>query len=61
MKDITQVVEDTAAKLLKIAATILPSEVKDVLIKGEKDTDGSLGKSQLSAINENVSLAEKFE
>ncbi|OLS32370.1 MAG: L(+)-tartrate dehydratase subunit alpha [Candidatus Heimdallarchaeota archaeon AB_125] len=60
MKDIAQVVEDTAAKLLKIAATILPSEVKEALITGEKETEGSLGKSQLIAINENVGLAEKF-
>ena len=60
MKDIAQVVEDTAAKLLKIAATILPSEVKEALITGEKETEPRLGKSQLIAINENVGLAEKF-
>ncbi len=58
MKDIAQVVEDTAARLLKIAATILPTEVKNTLIKDEKETEGSLGKSQLHAINENVNIAE---
>ncbi len=60
MMDIAQVVEETAAKLLEIAATKLPSEVKEALIKDEKDTEGSLGKSQLKAINENVNLAETF-
>ncbi|MHA1198739.1 MAG: fumarate hydratase [Candidatus Heimdallarchaeaceae archaeon] len=58
MKDIAQVVEDTAARLLKLAATELPSEVKEALIKGENETEGSLGKSQLRAINEDVSIAE---
>ena len=58
MKDIAQVVEDTAARLLKIAATILPTEVKNTLIKDEAETEGSLGKSQLRAINENVHIAE---
>ncbi|MHA1304907.1 MAG: fumarate hydratase [Candidatus Heimdallarchaeaceae archaeon] len=58
MTDLAQVIEDTAAQLLKIAATILPSEVKGALVKGEKDTEGSLGKSQLQAILENVDLAE---
>ncbi len=58
MKDIAQVVEDTAARLLKIAATILPKEVKNTLIKSEAETEGSLGKSQLHAINENVIIAE---
>ncbi|TFG16233.1 MAG: fumarate hydratase, partial [Promethearchaeota archaeon] len=57
MKDIAQVVEDTAVKLLKIAATVLPTRVKDSLLKAESDTDGPLGKSQLHAINENVKLA----
>lgn len=58
MKDIAQVVEDTAAQLLKIAATILPTEVKNTLIKDEAETEGRLGKSQLRAINENVHIAE---
>jgi fumarate hydratase subunit alpha len=58
MKDISQVIEDTGFELLKIAATKLPSEVKDALLKGEKKTKGLLGKSQLHAINENVEIAE---
>ncbi|MHA1667333.1 MAG: fumarate hydratase [Candidatus Heimdallarchaeaceae archaeon] len=58
MKDITQVVEDTVVELLKIAATKLPTEVKEALIKGQAETNGVLGKSQLQAINENVHLAE---
>jgi fumarate hydratase subunit alpha len=57
MKDIAQVVENTAVKLLKIAATQLPTYVKDTLLKAENDTEGLLGKSQLHAINENVKLA----
>ena len=59
MKDIMQVVEDTALKLLKIAATQLPSQVKETLLKAEEDTKGTLGKSQLHAINENVRLASE--
>lgn len=57
MKDIMQVVEDTAVKLLKMAATQLPTQVKETLLKSEKETEGALGKSQLHAINENVKLA----
>ena len=52
-----QIVEETAVKLLKTAATQLPTQVKDTLLKAESDTEGSLGKSQLHAINENVRLA----
>ncbi len=58
MLDIAQVIEDTAAHLLKIAATILPSALKEALLKGERETVGALGKSQLKAINENIKLAE---
>ncbi|NHK30916.1 MAG: fumarate hydratase, partial [Asgard group archaeon] len=58
MKDIAQVIEDTAAQLLKIAATKLPTEVKDTLIDGEMKTKGALGRSQMQAINENVRIAE---
>ena len=58
MKDIAQVVEDTAFELLKVAATKLPSEVKEALVKGKNETKGSLGKAQMSAIVENVELAE---
>ncbi|MBN2155494.1 MAG: fumarate hydratase [Candidatus Lokiarchaeota archaeon] len=58
MKDIAQIVEDTAIELLKIAATQLPSEVKETLLKAESETEGALGKSQLHAINENIRLAE---
>lgn len=58
MVDIAQVIEDTAVQLLKIAATKLPSEVKEILLKGEEETEGTLGKSQMHAINENVKLAE---
>ncbi|MHA1953107.1 MAG: fumarate hydratase [Candidatus Heimdallarchaeaceae archaeon] len=58
MKDITQVIEDTAAQLLKIAATKLPTEVKETLVDSEEKTVGPLGKSQLQAINENVRIAE---
>jgi len=60
MKDIAQVIEETAVHLLKIAATKLPSDIKESLLKGEKETEGSLGKSQLQAINENVNLAETY-
>ncbi|MCG3227793.1 MAG: fumarate hydratase [Candidatus Heimdallarchaeota archaeon] len=58
MKDIVQVIEDTAAQLLKTAATILPTDVKEILLEAEKKTEGALGKSQLQAINENVKIAE---
>ena len=58
MKDIAQVIEDTAAQLLKIAATKLPTEVKETLVDSEEKTVGTLGRSQLQAINENVRIAE---
>lgn len=58
MKDIAQVIEDTAAQLLKIAATKLPTEVKETLVDSEEKTVGILGRSQLQAINENVRIAE---
>ncbi|NPD88397.1 MAG: fumarate hydratase [Asgard group archaeon] len=58
MKDIAQVIEDTAAQLLKIAATKLPTEVKETLVDSEEKTVGALGRSQLQAINENVRIAE---
>ena len=58
MKDIAQIIEDTATSLLKIAATKLPTEVKEALLKSENETEEALGKSQLHAINENVRIAE---
>ncbi|NPD88394.1 MAG: fumarate hydratase [Asgard group archaeon] len=58
MKNIAQVIEDTAAQLLKIAATKLPTEVKETLVDSEEKTVGVLGRSQLQAINENVRIAE---
>jgi len=57
MKDLAFIVEDTGVKLLEIAVTQLPTELRNTLLDAEANTKGSLGKSQLHAINENVRLA----
>ena len=54
-----QVVEDVAVKLLRLAVTELPKDVKDSLKQAYKEEDSAVGKSQLKAILDNVELAEK--
>jgi len=53
-----QIVENVAVKLLQLAVTKLPSDVKDSLKEAYKN-ETSVGKSQLKAILDNIELAEK--
>ena len=53
-----QVVENVAVKLLQLAVTKLPSDVK-ASIKQAYKKETSVGKSQLKAILDNIKLAEK--
>jgi len=54
-----KVVEDTAVELLRIAVTELPVEYVEAMEKGLEDTEGAVGKAQLSNILENVSIARE--
>jgi len=54
-----KVVEDTAVELLRIAVTELPVEYVEALEKGLENTEGTVGKAQLSNILENVSIARE--
>jgi fumarate hydratase subunit alpha len=54
-----QVVENVAVKLLQLAVTELPQDVKDALQRAYRQEDNPVGKSQLKAILDNVALAEK--
>lgn len=52
-------VEDVAVKLLQLAVTELPQDVKDALSRAYRKEDNPVGKAQLKAILDNVELAEK--
>ncbi|UCD46135.1 MAG: fumarate hydratase [Candidatus Bathyarchaeota archaeon] len=54
-----KVVEDTAVELLRIAVTELPVEYVDAMEKGLENTEGAVGRAQLSNILENVSIARE--
>jgi fumarate hydratase subunit alpha len=54
-----QVVENVAVKLLQLAVTELPQDVKDALQRAYRQEDNPVGKSQLKAILDNIDLAEK--
>jgi len=54
-----QVVENVAVKLLQLAVTELPQDVKDALQRAYREEENPVGKSQLEAILKNVKLAEK--
>jgi fumarate hydratase subunit alpha len=59
MAEIEKIVEDTAVELLRIAVTELPMEYVKAIGKGLKETEGAVGKAQLSNILENVSIARE--
>ncbi len=59
MVNMEKVVEDTAVELLRIAVTELPVEYVEALEKGLENTEGGVGKAQLSNILENVSIARE--
>lgn len=54
-----QVVENVAVKLLQLAVTELPLDVKVALQRAYREEDNEVGKAQLKAILDNVELAEK--
>ena len=51
--------ENVAVKLLQLAATELPRDVKKALRKAFREEESEVGKAQLKVILENVELAEK--
>ncbi len=53
------VVEDVAVKLLQLAVTELPRDVKRALQQAYREEESEAGKTQLKAILDNVELAEK--
>jgi fumarate hydratase subunit alpha len=54
-----QLVENVAVKLLQLAVTKLPLDVKAALQRAYREEDNKVGKAQLKAILDNVKLAEK--
>ena len=54
-----QVIEETAFKLLKLATTVLPRDVKEALQRAYETETHEMGKAQLQAILENVRVAEE--
>ncbi len=56
---IEKVVEDTAVELLRIAATELPVEYVEEIDRLMGETEGSVGRSQMANILENVSIARE--
>jgi len=56
---IEKIVEDTAVELLRIAATELPVEYVEEMSRLMRETDGSVGRSQMANILENVEIARE--
>jgi fumarate hydratase subunit alpha len=54
-----KVVEDITVRLLQLAVTELPQDVKDTLRKAYHEEESAVGRAQLKAILDNVDLAEK--
>ncbi|MCW4034122.1 MAG: fumarate hydratase [Candidatus Bathyarchaeota archaeon] len=54
-----ELVETVAFKLLQLAVTELPQDVKDALHKAYRQETNQVGKAQLKAILDNIELAEK--
>ncbi|MBN1784806.1 MAG: fumarate hydratase [Candidatus Bathyarchaeota archaeon] len=52
-------VENVAVKLIQLAVTELPQDVKEALHKAYNEETNKIGKAQLKAILDNVNLAEK--
>lgn len=56
---IEKIVEDAAVELLRIAATELPVEYVEEMDRLMGETDGSVGKSQMANILDNVKIARE--
>jgi fumarate hydratase subunit alpha len=54
-----ETVENVAVKLLQLAVTELPQDVKEALQRAYREEEDEIGKAQLKAILDNVKLAEK--
>ena len=54
-----KVVEETAYKLLKLAVTVLPRDVRTALEEAYRTETSDIGRAQLEAILEDVRLAEE--
>ena len=54
-----QVVERTAAELLRLAVTVLPRDVREALERAYETETSDIGRAQLEAILEDVRLAEE--
>jgi len=57
--EIKNIVENVAVKLLQLAVTELPQDVKEALQRAYREEESEAGKTQLRAILDNVELAEK--
>jgi len=55
-----KIVEDLAVRLLQLAVTELPHDVKESLQRAYREEESEAGKTQLKAILDNVELAEKM-
>jgi fumarate hydratase subunit alpha len=53
------VIENVAVKLLRLATTELPQDVKEALQKAYREEESETGKTQLEAILSNIELAER--
>ncbi len=54
-------IENVAVKLLKLASTRLPQDVKKAIEKAHKKERNQIGKAQLKAILENIRMAEEAD
>jgi fumarate hydratase subunit alpha len=54
-----KLLENVAFKLLQLAVTELPQDVKDAIQRAYNQEENPVGKSQLKAILDNIKLAEK--
>jgi len=54
-----KLLETVAVKLLRLAVTELPQDVKDALQRAYREEENPVGKTQLKAILDNIDLAEK--
>ncbi len=55
-----KIIENVAVKLLQLAATELPQDVKKALQRAYHEEESKVGKAQLKAILKNVELAEEM-
>ena len=58
MKDPYQVIHDTTFRLLKMAATVLPKDIREALVQANERETNETAKTQLSAILDNIGIAE---